>query len=109
MTWKNPVNGFYHDLPEDEGEYWKSKLVRHSYATFNAGAPSAAWRTIPSRYLVCEDDRAIKPEIQEFMVKTSQALGAKMEMERVFSSHSPFLSKPDETVGFLRRTAGEEV
>ena len=32
-----------------------------------------------------------------------------MEIERVFSSHSPILSKPDDTVGFLRHTAGEEV
>jgi hypothetical protein len=68
---KKYVNGFYHDLPEDVGECWKSKLVRPSYATFNAGAPSTAWKTIPSRYLICEDDRAIKPEIQEFIVKTS--------------------------------------
>jgi hypothetical protein len=43
------------------------------------------------------------------MVKTCQELGSKMEIERLFSSHSPFLVKPDEMVGFLRRAAGEEV
>ena len=109
MTWKDPIAGFYHDLPPAEGEYWKSKLLRHSFATVNVAAASAAWKTIPSSYLICEDDRAIPPEIQGLMVKTCQDLGAKMETERIFCSHSPFLAKPDETVGFLRRAAGEEV
>jgi hypothetical protein len=48
-----------------------------------------------------------QPEIQEFKVKTCQGIGSKMETERLFSSHSPFLAKPDETVGFLRRAAGK--
>jgi hypothetical protein len=32
-----------------------------------------------------------------------------MVTERVFSGHSPFLSKPGETADFLRRAAGEKV
>jgi hypothetical protein len=43
------------------------------------------------------------------MVKTCRDMGADMVVERIFCSHSPFLVKPDETVGFLRRAAGEEV
>jgi hypothetical protein len=82
-------------------------LKPHSNATKRTGASSAAWKTIPSSYLICEDDRAIPVFIQEAMVKACQDAGASMETERVFSSHSPFLSKPDETVGFLRRAAGE--
>jgi len=107
VTWKDPINGFYHDLPAAEAEYWKSKLVRHSYATFNVGATSAAWKTIPSWYLICEDDRAISVHTQELMVKNCEELGVKIRTERLFCSHSPFMAKPDETVGFLRRAAGE--
>jgi hypothetical protein len=109
VTWKDPISGFYHDLPAEEGEYWASKLQRHSFVTFTIGAASAAWKTIPSSYLICEDDRAIRPQVQEFMVKTCQDLGANMETERIFCSHSPFLVRPDETVGFLRRAAGEDI
>lgn len=109
VVWKTPINGFYHDIPPAEAQYWESKLARHSYATLTAGTASAAWRTIPSRYLICEDDRAIAPQVQELMVKNCRGLGAQMETERLFCSHSPFLARPDETVGFLRRAAGEEV
>jgi hypothetical protein len=109
VTFKDPIAGFYHDLPAAEAEHWKSKLRRHSYATFHASARSAAWKTIPSSYLMCEDDRALPIYTQEILVKSCQDLGAKMETERIFCSHSPFLAKPDETLGFLRRAAGEEV
>lgn len=107
MIPKNPSEVFYHDLSKEEALHWSSKLKPHSYATKFVGASSAAWRTIPSSYLICEDDRAIPAFLQEAMIKTCQDLGATMDTERVFSSHSPFLSKPDEVVGFLRRAAGE--
>ena len=42
-------------------------------------------------------------------MKACQDAGAPMETERIFTSHSPFLSKPDEVVGYLRRAAGEKV
>jgi pimeloyl-ACP methyl ester carboxylesterase len=94
---------FYHDLPKEEAEYWTSKLKPHSYATKFVGAESAAWRTIPSTYIITEDDRAIPVLVQEAMVKACRDEGAEMETERIFSSHSPFLSKPDDFVGILRR------
>ena len=42
-------------------------------------------------------------------MKACKDAGALMEVERIFTSHSPFLSKPDDAVRFLRRAAGEEV
>jgi hypothetical protein len=107
VTVKGPESVFYHDLSPDQASYWASKLRPHSYATKLVGASSAAWRAIPSTYLICEDDHAIPVFVQEAMVKACQDAGAPMDTERVFSSHSPFLSKPKEMVGFLRRAAGE--
>jgi pimeloyl-ACP methyl ester carboxylesterase len=109
VTPKTPEEIFYHDLPHSEAAYWSSKLRKHSYATLSVGASSAAWRTITSTYLICEDDRAIPVFVQEAMVKACQDTGADMKTERLFASHSPFLSKPDEVVSFLRRAAGEIV
>jgi hypothetical protein len=83
-----------------------SKLAPHSCATNFVGVPSAAWRTIPSSYLICEDDRAILVFVQEAMVKACQDGGAQMQVERIFCSHSPFLSQPDTTVEVLGRAAG---
>jgi len=104
-----PEKIFFHDLPVSEASYWSSKLKPHSYATKFASASTAAWRTIPSSYLICEDDRAIPVFVQEAMVKACQNAGADMKIERLFASHSPFLSKPDEFVAFVRRAAGEDV
>jgi hypothetical protein len=85
------------------------KLKPHSYATKFIGATSAAWKVIPLSYLICEDDHAIPVAVQEAMVKACKDPGAPMETERIFTSDSPFLSKPDDVVGFLRRAAGEKV
>jgi len=109
VTCSDPIPTFYHDLSPEQAEHWASKLQPHSYATKFTGTSISSWRTIPSSYLICEDDRAIPVFVQEAMVKACQDAGADMVTERVFSGHSPFLSKPDETVDFLRRAAGEMV
>ena len=66
---KGPEQMFYHGLSAEQAAYWSSKLAPHSYATVFVGVPSAAWRTIPSSYLICEDDRAIPVFVQEAMVE----------------------------------------
>ena len=42
---------------------------------------------------------------QEGMIKAAQDLGADMQTCRIKSSHSPFLSKPDEVVDLIVRAA----
>jgi len=56
-----------------------------------------------------EDDRAVPVQGQDAMIAAVKKDGAEMEVERVFSSHSPHLVKPEIVVGFLRRAAGENV
>jgi hypothetical protein len=109
MTCKTPIPTFYHDLSPDQAEYWASKLRPHYYVTKFFGTTSSSWRAIPSSYLICEDERAIPVFMQKAMVKACQDEGAQMATERVFCGHSPFLSRQDEAVGFLRRAAGEKV
>jgi len=53
----------------------------------------AAWRTVPTTYVVCADDRMIHPDTQRDMAATAAAAGA--EVLEWHSSHSPFLSHPD--------------
>ncbi|CZR55879.1 uncharacterized protein PAC_05767 [Phialocephala subalpina] len=105
---KGAENLFYNDLPEEQRAHWASQLLPHSYATKFNGTKTVAWRTIPSSYLICEDDNALPPFVQEAMVKKCQDEGADMTAERIKSGHSPFLSKTDETADFLRRAAGEK-
>jgi hypothetical protein len=54
-------------------------------AAFDQSVNDIAWKTIPSWYLVTQNDRAINPELQRFM---AQRIGAKTI--EVNSSHVPF-------------------
>ncbi|KAG4434320.1 hypothetical protein IFR05_010198 [Cadophora sp. M221] len=99
---------FYHDLPSEEADEWAAKIRVHSLATFMAKTKSAAWKKIPTSYLICENDRPIPPALQESMIATVKKQGGEIETERLFVSHSPHLAMPEKVAGFLRRAAGED-
>jgi pimeloyl-ACP methyl ester carboxylesterase len=61
----------------------------------------AAWRTIPTTYVVCAEDRMIHPDTQRDM-----AVAAGAEVIEWSSSHSPFLSHPDLVADLVARRAG---
>ncbi|KAL2072510.1 hypothetical protein VTL71DRAFT_11853 [Oculimacula yallundae] len=99
----------YHDLPFDEADEWVAQLRPHSLATCLAKTKSAAWRKIPTSYLMCENDKPIPLPLQESMVATIKREGGIIDTERLFVSHSPHLVMPEKVVGFLRRAAGEHL
>jgi hypothetical protein len=43
------------------------------------------------------------------MIEGVRALGADVDVTRIDAGHSPFLSKVEETVGWVRGVAGEKV
>lgn len=57
----------------------------------------AAWRTIPSWFLIAEDDRMINPETQHFMARR---MGAKTHVHRV--DHTPLFTAPDIVIGLVK-------
>jgi pimeloyl-ACP methyl ester carboxylesterase len=63
----------------------------------------AAWRTIPTTYVVCTEDRMIHPDTQREM---AAAAGAEVIEWR--SSHSPFLSHPGLVADLVARYAEAE-
>ncbi|OJD23264.1 hypothetical protein ACJ73_05380 [Blastomyces percursus] len=65
-----------------------------------------AYREIPSMFILCENDLAIPPYIQEKMV--AQA-GDAMEVVRCQDGHAPHLSNPGLIVECIRRAASESV
>ncbi|KAH6642501.1 Alpha/beta hydrolase fold-1 [Boeremia exigua] len=107
ITAKDP-SVFYNTLPESEQAYWFSQLQTHSLATFDTPTTGASWKTIPSSFLLCEQDRAIPAPFQEAMVNAAKEKGAQVDLVRMDSDHSPFLSKPKETVDWIRSVAGEQ-
>lgn len=58
---------------------------------------------------MCEQDGAIPVQVQEIMVNGAKEKGAHVDVSRLDCGHSPFLSRPAETVVWIRGVAGEEV
>jgi len=66
------------------------------------GEPSgaAAWKTIPSWYLVARNDRVIPAAAQRFMARRAGA-----QIREVNASHVAMISQPDATVDLIKRAA----
>jgi pimeloyl-ACP methyl ester carboxylesterase len=71
-----------------------------SLASFSGKETTPAWKTIPSWYLVCTDDRMIPPPAQEFMSKRMNAT-----VRSVASSHCPFVSHPEAVADIIALAA----
>ena len=98
-----PREFFYHDLPADEADYWASQLTSQSLkALFEGGEYGyAGWMDVPSWYIGTIEDRGLPVVVQRMGVGMARAMGARVEHRELQTSHSPFLSQPEETVGLV--------
>jgi pimeloyl-ACP methyl ester carboxylesterase len=71
---------------------------------FEQTVEHVAWKTIPSWYLVSQEDQAIPLELQRFMAKR---MGAKTT--EIKASHVPFISHPSEVVKLIEAAAAVPV
>jgi pimeloyl-ACP methyl ester carboxylesterase len=69
-------------------------------AVLGQSLPTAAWRTIPSWYLVAQDDRAISPQLERFYAKRMNA-----KTSEIKSSHLPFISHPQKVAALIEEAA----
>jgi pimeloyl-ACP methyl ester carboxylesterase len=98
---------FYHDLPEEEGNYWVSRLLKHALKPLTDSGEHvySGWKDVPTRYLVTTDDKTFPLEVQLAIGQGAKEQGADVVIERINTSHSPMLSKPKETADFIARAA----
>ncbi len=85
----------YADCPPDVAAAAGARLTRQSVAAIATPQSAAAWKTVPSTYVVCEQDAAVPPPAQEAM---SARAGS---VHRLASSHSPFYSRPAEVCDII--------
>ncbi|KAF2002521.1 alpha/beta-hydrolase [Amniculicola lignicola CBS 123094] len=109
LTFVKDQTIFYNDLPAPEQKKWFDLLQSHAFATKKSKSTAAAWTEYPCSYLICENDLAIPSFAQEGMVGGMKEMGVDVQVQRMKSGHSPFLSRPDEVVEWIRRAAGEEI
>jgi pimeloyl-ACP methyl ester carboxylesterase len=92
-----PENVFYNDVDAITAVHAASQLGYQSYASMRQPLIEAAWKSIPSTYIICEADNAIPVAAQERMAEHAD------EVLRLGTSHSPFLSQPASLARLIRR------
>ncbi|KAL4881846.1 alpha/beta-hydrolase [Aspergillus karnatakaensis] len=95
----------FHDVAPNEQQKWASSLLHTSRELFAGAATYEPWHTTPSAYIVTEEDRALPLPYQEGM---AAKLGTEL-IYRLKSSHSPFLSVPDQLVDVLEELAAKTI
>ncbi|WP_214368955.1 alpha/beta hydrolase [Pseudonocardia sp. H11422] len=91
-----PREIFYADVDEATARASIAQLGHQSIVALGQPLTKAAWRTVPSTYVVCDQDNAIPVVAQEAMAQRSK------RVLRLPASHSPFLSRPTELAKILR-------
>ncbi|KOV74145.1 hypothetical protein ADL00_02785 [Streptomyces sp. AS58] len=93
----HPLEILYSDVEPHLAQQSIARLGRQSLASVTQSLTQAAWHTLPSTYILCEQDMAIPLPLQEAMATRAQ------HTERLRSGHSPFLSQPAELARILRK------
>jgi pimeloyl-ACP methyl ester carboxylesterase len=91
---------FCADLPAAEASVMAATQKPLSKTVFDATVSGAAWKNIPSWYIVGTEDHAISPDFERFLAKR---MGAKTT--EINSSHVPFLSHPAEVARLIEQAA----
>jgi pimeloyl-ACP methyl ester carboxylesterase len=87
---------FYNDLEPKAASEAAAALGPHSVASMSQPLTQAAWHTIPSTYVIGENDAAVPSEAGTFLSQRAQ------RVVRMDTGHSPFLVRPAETAALLR-------
>ncbi|MES1209037.1 MAG: alpha/beta hydrolase [Pseudomonadota bacterium] len=91
---------FCADVPVDEANVAAASQKPIAGSAFGATLTVAAWKTIPSWYLVGRQDEAIPPVVERAMAK---AIGA--HTLEIDSSHVSFISHPDVVAHLIEEAA----
>ncbi|MFE5857546.1 alpha/beta fold hydrolase [Streptomyces sp. NPDC056500] len=91
---------FAADLPEAQTRVMAVEQRPVAQAGFGQNATAAAWRTIPSWFIVAKNDKAIAPDLERF-----EAARAKSHTVEVESSHVAMMSHPDLVADQIRDAA----
>lgn len=67
---------------------------------FGQSNAAAAWKTVPSWYMVAQQDRSLNPDLQRFYATRMNA-----RTREIRSSHLPFLSHPREVANLIAEAA----
>ena len=91
---------FAADVPAGDVAVMAATQKPLSSSVFAASVPVAAWKTIPSWYVVSKRDHAINPDLERFYAKRMRA-----HTTEVDASHVAFVSHPSEIAKVIEEAA----
>jgi len=85
---------FANDLPKEEAALLAATQKPLAAAIFGEPLKAAAWKSIPSWYVVSTQDNAINPDLERFMAKRMNAKTKELKASHVsFISNAPEIAK----------------
>lgn len=99
----DPAVVFAHDLPPDVAGELPDHARAQSGRLFDDPWPLDAWPDVPTRFLLCRDDRFFPADFQRRVV--ADRLG--IVPDEMGGGHLPALARPDELVEWLERYRAE--
>jgi pimeloyl-ACP methyl ester carboxylesterase len=93
-------DAFARDLPEADTRIMAATQKPIKSKSFGETVPAAAWKTIPSWYIVSTEDHAINPDLERYYAKRIGATTIEIK-----GSHVPFLSHPKEVARVIEAAA----
>ncbi|MGD7705044.1 alpha/beta fold hydrolase [Microlunatus sp. Y2014] len=101
----DPYVSYYQDVPRELAEEALSRERDHpSPAALTAPWPLAAWPDVPTRFLLCRDDRFFPADFFRRLVSTRLGI----EPDEIPGGHCISLSRPDEVAAWLVGTGTTE-
>jgi len=91
---------FAADLPAAEAAIAAATQKPIAAAAFGASVPVAAWKTIPSWYVVSSQDHALSPDLERFYAKRIGAHTSELD-----GSHVAFISHSKEVAAVIEQAA----
>ncbi|MFI6291257.1 alpha/beta fold hydrolase [Nonomuraea sp. NPDC050790] len=94
----DPYVGFYHDVPRELAQEALSKEREHPSSTASAAPwPLAAWPDVPTRFVLCTEDRVLPAAFLRRLVR--DRLG--IVPDEIAAGHCVALSRPRELADLL--------
>jgi pimeloyl-ACP methyl ester carboxylesterase len=99
----DPAEVFAHDLPPELAAATLEHVRDQSGTPFEKPWPLDAWPAVPTRFLLCRDDRFFPADFQRRVVR--DRLG--IVPDEMDGGHLPALARPDKLVAWLERFRAE--
>lgn len=95
-----PEEVFYHDFAHEDLKQALADIRHQSAPVFTDPVSYEPWHEIPCGYIVCDEDKALIPPVQEHM---ASMLGPDTFVVHIQASHSPFISRVQDCVAALEK------